>query len=170
MVSGGEGSTDHDFSCLVLFSLPTVFPQLWPAIWLLPRFQDYGNWPASGEIDVVESRGNAPSYAPGGRDSMASTLHWGPSWDSNRYDLTTKWTKLQAGQGTFADDFHVFGLVWVSKYKEGVLAKQAIKRKRCGCGLKSKSHQTQFTYPLSCPSILHYSAGAYPHSHIHRCR
>lgn len=33
---------------------------LWPAIWLLPRWNNYGNWPASGEIDLMESRGNAP--------------------------------------------------------------------------------------------------------------
>lgn len=31
---------------------------LWPALWLLPARQEYGNWPASGEIDVMESRGN----------------------------------------------------------------------------------------------------------------
>lgn len=26
---------------------------LWPAIWLLPRYQEYGTWPASGEIDIM---------------------------------------------------------------------------------------------------------------------
>ncbi|XP_014665919.1 PREDICTED: beta-1,3-glucan-binding protein-like [Priapulus caudatus] len=29
---------------------------LWPAIWMLPRGWPYGQWPASGEIDIVESR------------------------------------------------------------------------------------------------------------------
>merc|ERR1712137_244674 len=29
---------------------------LWPAIWMLPRHNAYGTWPASGEIDIVESR------------------------------------------------------------------------------------------------------------------
>jgi beta-glucanase (GH16 family) len=32
---------------------------LWPAIWMLPAEHVYGQWPASGEIDIVESRGNA---------------------------------------------------------------------------------------------------------------
>ena len=32
---------------------------LWPAIWMLPAQHIYGQWPASGEIDIVESRGNA---------------------------------------------------------------------------------------------------------------
>ena len=31
---------------------------LWPAIWMLPVKQAYGGWPASGEIDIMESRGN----------------------------------------------------------------------------------------------------------------
>ena len=62
---------------------------LWPAIWLLPRAQAYGPWPASGEIDVMESRGNAPGYpGGGGSDSVGSTLHWGPDAAGDRYDLT----------------------------------------------------------------------------------
>ena len=39
---------------------------LWPAMWLLPTNNEYGNWPASGEIDIMESRGNAASYPSGG--------------------------------------------------------------------------------------------------------
>ncbi len=30
---------------------------IWPAMWLLPEDQAYGTWPASGEIDLMESRG-----------------------------------------------------------------------------------------------------------------
>jgi hypothetical protein len=36
--------------------------QLWPAIWLLPVNSTYGSWPRSGEIDMVESRGNGIRY------------------------------------------------------------------------------------------------------------
>ena len=39
---------------------------LWPAIWLLPRHNEYGNWPASGEIDIMESRGNVGHPASAG--------------------------------------------------------------------------------------------------------
>ena len=35
---------------------------LWPAIWMLPVRNDYGPWPMSGEIDIMEARGNSPKY------------------------------------------------------------------------------------------------------------
>lgn len=35
---------------------------LWPAIWMLPVNDVYGAWPASGEIDIMEARGNGISY------------------------------------------------------------------------------------------------------------
>ena len=50
---------------------------LWPAFWLLPKDGAYGTWPASGEIDIMESRGNAPGYPGGGVNAFGSTLHWG---------------------------------------------------------------------------------------------
>ena len=84
---------------------------LWPAIWMLPANNEYGQWPASGEIDIMESRGNDPTtYASvGGSDSFGSTLHWGPAWDYNRYDLTHKDFKYTKSLG---DDFHTYGLYW----------------------------------------------------------
>ena len=36
--------------------------QLWPAIWMLPVNNTYGPWPMSGEIDLMESRGNGRDY------------------------------------------------------------------------------------------------------------
>jgi beta-glucanase (GH16 family) len=38
---------------------------LWPAIWLLPQRNEYGSWPLSSEIDIMESRGNDPTYIKG---------------------------------------------------------------------------------------------------------
>ena len=82
---------------------------IWPALWMLPRYNPYGGWPASGEIDIMESRGNSPSYPEGGYDSAGSTLHWGPDWSRNF------WTKTHKVVKGLSDDFHVFGLVWTDK-------------------------------------------------------
>ena len=35
---------------------------MWPALWMLPVVDTYGAWPRSGEIDIMESRGNSPDY------------------------------------------------------------------------------------------------------------
>lgn len=56
---------------------------IWPAIWMLPKNAEYGNWPASGEIDIVESRGNP--NCPNGVHSFGSTLHWGPDWATDAW-------------------------------------------------------------------------------------
>lgn len=85
---------------------------LWPAFWLLPRENQYGDWPASGEIDIMESRGNPPSYQPGGYDTFGSTLHWGPAWNE---DMWSKTHAVKKGVDLTAD-FHTYGLVWNSSY------------------------------------------------------
>lgn len=63
---------------------------IWPAIWLLPKHNAYGEWPQSGEIDIMESRGNSAGYAAGGVNTFGSTLHWGSSFADNRWYLTHK--------------------------------------------------------------------------------
>lgn len=87
---------------------------LWPAIWMLPVENTYGPWPRSGEIDIMESRGNNYTYAQGGNDIMSSAIHWGPNaandgwWRNN--------VKRQALHTTYSSGFHVFGLEWSEKY------------------------------------------------------
>ena len=34
---------------------------VWPAIWMLPQDEAYGGWAASGEIDILEARGQKPN-------------------------------------------------------------------------------------------------------------
>lgn len=83
---------------------------LWPAIWLLPEDQAYGLWPASGEIDLMESRGNSESYSAGGVNCFGSTLHFGPFYGQDPYELTS--TQYCLEKENFNDAFHTFGLVW----------------------------------------------------------
>lgn len=40
----------------------------------MPESNVYGEWPASGEIDIAESKGNDPRTYSDGRDSVVSAL------------------------------------------------------------------------------------------------
>ncbi|ERL93924.1 beta-1,3-glucan-binding protein-like [Dendroctonus ponderosae] len=86
---------------------------LWPAIWLLPTDWKYGSWPISGEIDVMESRGNRDLTDSSGRNLGSqlafSTLHWGPSPAENKFSQT-HWEK--SNSSGFNKDFHIYKVVW----------------------------------------------------------
>lgn len=87
---------------------------LWPAIWLLPVDPKYGEWPQSGEIDIVESRGNNHTYPSGGDNIVSSALHWGPNAANDAWWRTN--VKRKALHTTYAKKFHTFGLEWSEKY------------------------------------------------------
>ena len=72
---------------------------IWPAIWMMPTFIKYGDWPASGEIDIVEMIGRDP-YAVHG------TIHYG-----NPHGSRTKSYFLPTLE-SFDQDFHVFAIEW----------------------------------------------------------
>lgn len=74
-----------------------------PAIRMLPTDSEYGDWPASGEISIMELQGHEPQ-------TIYGTLQYGGSFPQNvrtRADYS-----LPEGQGDFSDDFHVFTLKW----------------------------------------------------------
>ena len=79
-------------------NLPNT-PGIWPAIWMMPTFSQYGDWPVSGEIDIMEMIGRDPALVHG-------TIHYGnPKGDqTDSYFLPT----LE----TFDQDFHVFAIEW----------------------------------------------------------
>lgn len=74
---------------------------IWPALWMLPQKDTYGTWAASGEIDVLEARGQNPH-------EILGTLHYGSRWPANEHSGET--FKLPNG-GTIAD-FHVYAIEW----------------------------------------------------------
>jgi len=92
---------------------------LWPAIWMMPKHSKYGGWPASGEIDIMESRGN-----PGikGVNHVSSTMHWGPTPGQNKYYLTGG---EKTSDKAWSDDFHTWRLDWtrdaINTYVDGEL-------------------------------------------------
>ncbi|KAG5912955.1 hypothetical protein E4U42_001619 [Claviceps africana] len=87
---------------------------LWPAIWMMPVRDTYGPWPASGEIDIVESRGNNWTYGQGGNNIMSSALHWGPEPVNDAWWKTNN--KRQALHTSYSSGFNTFGLEWSQKY------------------------------------------------------
>lgn len=94
---------------------------LWPAVWMMPKNNAYGSWPASGEIDILESRGNLKQTCNGHRSDVScvhSTLHWGPSWQHNRYSMTSgeKCLDVENGGEDFSSNFHNFELEWTENF------------------------------------------------------
>lgn len=75
---------------------------LWPAIWMLPTDERYGGWAASGEIDIMEFKGQEPGQYWG-------TLHYGGGWPNNKH--TGEIYRLPAGQ-SLCEDFHTYGMEW----------------------------------------------------------
>ncbi|KAK3331368.1 glycoside hydrolase family 16 protein [Apodospora peruviana] len=87
---------------------------LWPAIWMMPKDEEYGPWPRSGEIDLAESRGNNYTHPQGGNNIVSSTLHWGPNPANDAFWRTN--VKRQALHTTYSSSFHTFGVEWSQKY------------------------------------------------------
>lgn len=56
----------------------------------------------------MESRGNN-DHPSGGNNAFASTLHWGPDYTDNRFEMTHGEYKHPTSLG---DDFHTYGLYW----------------------------------------------------------
>ncbi|KAF9552143.1 GH16 beta-1,3-glucan recognition protein [Agrocybe pediades] len=91
---------------------------MWPAIWMLPVDNKYGPWPISGmffskilcEIDIMEARGNGPSYPKQGTDYVRGSLNWGPLTWLNAVSKTFGWWHLR--RGTYDQGFHDYVLEW----------------------------------------------------------
>ena len=72
----------------------------WPAIWMLPTDFAYGNWPASGEIDIMEHVG----YDPGNVHFSVHTSAY--NWTNN-----TQKTAIR-NIPTAMSDFHTYRVDW----------------------------------------------------------
>ncbi|KAF9269047.1 concanavalin A-like lectin/glucanase [Marasmius fiardii PR-910] len=87
---------------------------LWPAIWMLPTNNVYGDWPRSGEIDIVESRGNGLAYTARGRNYVQGALNWGPTPELNAVGKSYSWwSDKRVG---YDEDFHTYVLEWTEKW------------------------------------------------------
>lgn len=76
---------------------------IWPAIWMLPTEWKYGDWPKSGEIDIMEFVGYMP-------DSIFGSVH------TSAYNHMIG---TQSTRGVYFNDlvnaFHVYSIEWTAK-------------------------------------------------------
>ena len=75
----------------------------WPAIWMLPTDWEYGGWPASGEIDIMENVGYNPDTIVGTAHTKSYNHMFGTQKSGTIY-VPTSYT-----------DFHVYALEWTEK-------------------------------------------------------
>ncbi len=74
---------------------------VWPAFWMLGNNIEEVGWPQTGEIDVMEYRGQDPQVVHG-------SLH-GPGYSGG--GALTQLYRLPEGRN-FVEDFHVFAVEW----------------------------------------------------------
>lgn len=72
----------------------------WPAIWMLGDNITTVNWPACGEIDIMEYVGYQPNVV---HSAIHTTSSSGNTVNHKSYDLTTA-----------EEEFHVYGIEWSS--------------------------------------------------------
>lgn len=102
------------FSHLSLNKLPLVYLHSIFSCRMLPQDSIYGEWPKSGEIDVIELRGNSPETYGNGRDTAGSALHWGLTFNTDRFLQTS--SKHYLRRSDYSQGFHTFGMEWSEKY------------------------------------------------------
>ena len=76
---------------------------MWPAIWMLPTNWEYGGWPGSGEIDIMENVGYWP-------DSVFATVHTG-AYNGSMGTQKTKGLNVK----DLSTAFHVYSVEWTAE-------------------------------------------------------
>lgn len=71
----------------------------WPAVWMLPTDYEYGEWPASGEVDIMEHVGYD-------QDVIVQSVH------SQKYHGGQSRGHSIRTEGV-SEEFHVYGVEWL---------------------------------------------------------
>ncbi len=75
---------------------------MWPAFWMLPTDNKYGNWAASGEIDIMEAVNTSPSD-----NRVYGTLHYGGGWPANTHTGNSF-----SPASSVSDNYHTYAVEW----------------------------------------------------------
>ncbi|NRA47073.1 MAG: family 16 glycosylhydrolase [Oligoflexales bacterium] len=75
----------------------------WPAIWMLPSNNKYGNWPTSGEIDIME----AVNLNKNGKHLIYASTHFGGMRPKNK----SKILKFPTSN-SLTNDYHTYSIEW----------------------------------------------------------
>ncbi len=76
---------------------------IWPAVWMLPTNWEYGGWPNSGEIDIMEHVGYMP-------DSVFGTIHTG-NYNGMKGTQKTK----GISRNDLSKAFHLYAIEWTAE-------------------------------------------------------
>ena len=78
----------------------------WPAIWMMPSDNLYGEWPKSGEIDIMENVGKEPEWIHG-------SLH-SEKYNFKNGNQVTKKVSIP----TNYSEYHTYSVIWTPEYIE----------------------------------------------------
>jgi beta-glucanase (GH16 family) len=90
------------------FELRARLPQgkgYWPAFWLMPEHEVYGGWAASGEIDVMENKGDNPR-------NVLGTIHYGGPSPRNTHSHGPSYN---FPPGDSVANFHIYAVEWTKR-------------------------------------------------------
>ncbi|WP_237458402.1 carbohydrate binding domain-containing protein [Pontibacillus yanchengensis] len=73
----------------------------WPAFWMMPEDSVYGDWPASGEIDIMEAAGNDTN-------TIGGTIHYGEESPNNTY----RGEEYHFPEGEDFTGYHTYSIEW----------------------------------------------------------
>lgn len=105
---------------------------IWPALWMLGSNISTVNWPACGEIDIMELLGHEPNKVYG-------TIHWdegGHKSSGSSYVLPS---------GDFSQNFHIYTLFW----QEGSMTVYVDYQKVCQYTFSGNTFNSKFFFIMN---------------------
>lgn len=98
-----QGKQEFQYGRVDIRALLPKGQGIWPALWMLGNNIASVDWPACGEIDIMEMIGG-----PGKDNTVHGTVHW----DNAGSHASFGGKHTLANDKILADEFHVYSVVW----------------------------------------------------------